>query len=145
MLEPAIPGGTQERPALRLHPPRNHERHRLSPQAPRSALSIPERLLAIADVFEALTASDRPYKKAKPISAALDILHDMVLDNHLDRACFELFVREKVYLRYARAFLSAKTRSMRSCRKNICVGTASGKCATPAGCRRRESGYQKKL
>ena len=69
------------------------------------ALSIPERLLAVADVFEALTAADRPYKKAKPISAALDILHSMVLDNHIDRDCFELFIREKIYLRYAHAFL----------------------------------------
>jgi HD-GYP domain-containing protein (c-di-GMP phosphodiesterase class II) len=68
-------------------------------------LSIPERLLAVADVFEALTAADRPYKKAKPISAALDILHNMVRDNHIDRDCFELFIREKIYLRYAQAFL----------------------------------------
>jgi HD-GYP domain-containing protein (c-di-GMP phosphodiesterase class II) len=68
-------------------------------------LSIPERLLAVADVFEALTASDRPYKKAKPVSEALDILYRMVLDNHIDRDCFELFVREEVYLQYARAFL----------------------------------------
>jgi len=50
-------------------------------------LSIPERILAIADVFEASTASDRPYKKAKPVSVAMDILYNMVLDNHLDRDC----------------------------------------------------------
>ncbi len=68
-------------------------------------LSIPERLLAVADVFEALTASDRPYKKAKTIGEALEILHRMVLDNHIDRECFELFVREGVYLEYARQFL----------------------------------------
>ncbi len=68
-------------------------------------LSIPERMLAVADVFEALTASDRPYKKAKPVSEALDILHRMVLDNHIDRDCFELFVREEVYLQYARQYL----------------------------------------
>ena len=68
-------------------------------------LSIPERLLAVADVFEALTASDRPYKKAKPVSEALDILHRMVLDEHIDRDCFELLVREEVYLQYARQYL----------------------------------------
>lgn len=68
-------------------------------------LSIPEKILAIADVFEALTASDRPYKKAKSVSAAMDILHKMVVDNHLDKDCFELFVRSKVYLRYAKRFL----------------------------------------
>ncbi|MEZ5571980.1 MAG: transporter substrate-binding domain-containing protein [Halioglobus sp.] len=72
---------------------------------PGKALSIPERILAVADVFEALTASDRPYKKAKPISEAMDILYKMVLDDHIDKDCFQLFVRDKVYLRYAREFL----------------------------------------
>jgi HD-GYP domain-containing protein (c-di-GMP phosphodiesterase class II)/ABC-type amino acid transport substrate-binding protein len=74
---------------------------------PGDQLSIPERILAVADVFEALTASDRPYKKAKPISVAIDILHRMVEDNHIDRDCFELFLREKVYLQYAERFLPA--------------------------------------
>jgi HD-GYP domain-containing protein (c-di-GMP phosphodiesterase class II) len=72
---------------------------------PGEALSIPERLLAVADVFEALTASDRPYKKAKSVSEAIDILHKMVLDNHIDRDSFELFLREGVYKRYAERFL----------------------------------------
>ena len=72
---------------------------------PGSELSIPERILAVADVFEALTASDRPYKKAKPVSVAVDILHKMVLDNHIDKDCFELFVRDEVYMEYAKAFL----------------------------------------
>ena len=71
-------------------------------------LSIPERILVVADIFEALTASDRPYKKAKTISEALDILHKMVEDNHVDRDCFELFVRDGVYLQYAREFLGAE-------------------------------------
>jgi HD-GYP domain-containing protein (c-di-GMP phosphodiesterase class II)/ABC-type amino acid transport substrate-binding protein len=73
---------------------------------PGEQLSIPERILAVADVFEALTASDRPYKKAKPVSVAVDILHMMVLDKHLDKDCFELFIRDKVYLQYAQQFLS---------------------------------------
>ncbi|MEH6569763.1 MAG: HD domain-containing phosphohydrolase [Halioglobus sp.] len=73
---------------------------------PGHELSIPERILAIADVFEALTASDRPYKKAKSVSAAMDILHKMVVEDHLDRDCFELFVRSGVYLRYADRFLA---------------------------------------
>ena len=72
---------------------------------PGDQLSIPERLLAIADVFEALTAADRPYKKAKTVAAAIDILHKMVLDGHLDRDCFQLFLREEIYLRYAEKFL----------------------------------------
>ena len=65
-------------------------------------LSIPDRILAIADIFEALTASDRPYKKAKPVSTALNIMYKMVQDGHIDRDCFELFVRDEVYLVYAR-------------------------------------------
>lgn len=72
---------------------------------PGDALSIPERILAVADVFEALTASDRPYKKAKPVSEAIEILHKMVLNGHIDKDCFELFVRDKVYMQYAREFL----------------------------------------
>jgi HD-GYP domain-containing protein (c-di-GMP phosphodiesterase class II)/ABC-type amino acid transport substrate-binding protein len=73
---------------------------------PGAKLSIPERILAVADIFEALTAADRPYKKAKPVSVALDILYQMVQDEHVDRDCFELFVREGVYLEYAEAFLA---------------------------------------
>lgn len=73
-------------------------------------LSIPERILAVADVFEALTASDRPYKKPKPVSEAIDILHRMVLDNHIDRDCFELFLREGVYKVYADKFLGEDQR-----------------------------------
>ncbi|MEM1153157.1 MAG: HD domain-containing phosphohydrolase [Pseudomonadota bacterium] len=68
-------------------------------------LSIAERMLAVADVFEALTASDRPYKKAKPVSEALDIMHRMVTDNHLDADCFNLFIKERIYLEYADRFL----------------------------------------
>lgn len=70
-------------------------------------LSIPDRILAIADIFEALTASDRPYKKAKPVSTALNIMYKMVQDSHIDRDCFELFLRDEVYLVYARKFLPA--------------------------------------
>ena len=72
---------------------------------PGEQLSIPERILAVADIFEALTASDRPYKKAKPISEALDILHRMVIDNHVDKDCFELFLKSGVYLEYGKRFL----------------------------------------
>jgi HD-GYP domain-containing protein (c-di-GMP phosphodiesterase class II) len=77
---------------------------------PGHELSIPERILAVADVFEALTAADRPYKKAKPVSEAIDILHKMVLDNHIDQHCFELFIRSKVYRDYAEEFLAPEQR-----------------------------------
>ena len=61
--------------------------------------------MAVADVFEALTAADRPYKKAKPVSVAIDILHKMVEDEHIDRDCFDLFVRNRVYMEYAQRYL----------------------------------------
>ncbi|MDV6249881.1 HD domain-containing phosphohydrolase [Vibrio sp. EA2] len=63
------------------------------------------RILAIADVFEALTASDRPYKKAKPLSEALKILNFMVEDGHLDKDLFELMLRNNLHIEYAKTFL----------------------------------------
>jgi len=68
-------------------------------------LSIPERVLVIADIFEALTAADRPYKKAKPVSVAIDILYKMALDEHVDMELFLLFLESGVYMDYAQAFL----------------------------------------
>lgn len=71
-------------------------------------LSIPERIMVLADIFEALTAADRPYKDAKPISVALDILHKMVEERHVDRDVFELFLRSGAYLEYAKRYLRAE-------------------------------------
>jgi HD-GYP domain-containing protein (c-di-GMP phosphodiesterase class II) len=71
----------------------------------REQMSIPARMMGIADIFEALTARDRPYKKAKTLSESLFILGKMKLDNHVDPDLFDLFIREKVYLRYAEQFL----------------------------------------
>lgn len=68
-------------------------------------LSIPERIMVLADIFEALTAADRPYKKAKPLSVAIDILARMVANEHVDSDVFELFLTSGVYLEYARRFL----------------------------------------
>lgn len=73
----------------------------------RDELSIPERIMVLADIYEALTAADRPYKKAKPVSVALDILHSMVENDHIDREVFELFIKTGVYLRYAQHYLPA--------------------------------------
>jgi HD-GYP domain-containing protein (c-di-GMP phosphodiesterase class II) len=63
------------------------------------------RILAIADVFEALTASDRPYKKAKPLSEAIKILNFMVQDGHLDKDLFELMLSKNLHIKYAKTFL----------------------------------------
>jgi hypothetical protein len=71
----------------------------------REQMSIPARIMGIADIFEALTARDRPYKKAKTLSESLFILGKMKLDHHVDPDLFDLFIREKVYLQYAQQFL----------------------------------------
>jgi len=71
----------------------------------REALSIPSRIMAIADIFEALTASDRPYKQAKTLSEALRIMYTMKKENHIDADLFDLFVRSGVYLDYAKSYL----------------------------------------
>jgi len=68
-------------------------------------LSIPERIMVLADIFEALTAADRPYKKAKSLSVAIDIMYQMVEEQHIDRDVFELFLRSGTYLDYARQYL----------------------------------------
>jgi HD-GYP domain-containing protein (c-di-GMP phosphodiesterase class II) len=72
----------------------------------RYQLSIPARIMGIADVFEALTASDRPYKTPKPLSQALAILGRMKQNEHIDPDLFEVFLRERVYLEYARRYLA---------------------------------------
>jgi len=69
-------------------------------------LSIPERVLVLADIFEALTAADRPYKKAKPLSVAIDILAKMVADQHVDEDVFKLFLTSGIYLKYAKRYLN---------------------------------------
>ena len=61
--------------------------------------------MAIADIFEALTAKDRPYKKGKTLSESLQILGGFKERNHIDPDLFDVFVREKVYLEYARQFM----------------------------------------
>ena len=71
----------------------------------RDQMSIPARMMGIADIFEALTSKDRPYKRAKTLSESLNILGNMRLDNHIDPDIFDLFVREKIYLQYAEKFL----------------------------------------
>ncbi|GAB3112071.1 hypothetical protein GCM10027217_40790 [Pseudomaricurvus hydrocarbonicus] len=68
-------------------------------------LSVPERIMVLADIFEALTAADRPYKQAKPVSVAIDILAQMVTNGHVDAQVFDLFLRRGVYLKYAQRYL----------------------------------------
>jgi HD-GYP domain-containing protein (c-di-GMP phosphodiesterase class II) len=71
----------------------------------RAQMSIPARMMAIADIFEALTARDRPYKQPMSLSKSLEILGRMRLANHVDGDLFDVFVAEGVYQRYAQEFL----------------------------------------
>ena len=76
--------------------PRGLKRHEMSVQA---------RIMAIADIFEALTARDRPYKKGKKLSECLKIMGFMKQDEHIDPDIFEIFIKQQVYLDYADEFL----------------------------------------
>lgn len=69
------------------------------------SLSIPSRIMAIADIFEALTASDRPYKQAKTLSEALKIMVSLKKEQHIDADLFDLFLTSGVYQRYSTRFL----------------------------------------
>jgi HD-GYP domain-containing protein (c-di-GMP phosphodiesterase class II) len=69
----------------------------LSPQA---------RIMALADIFEALTARDRPYKKGKTLSEAMRTMGFMAKDRHIDPELFRIFVKEKLYLKYAKEYMN---------------------------------------
>jgi len=71
----------------------------------RDQMSVQARVMGIADIFEALTAKDRPYKRGKTLSESLKILGTFALGGHIDPDLFDVFIRRKVYLRYAEAFL----------------------------------------
>lgn len=71
-------------------------------------MSIPARILALADVFEALTATDRPYKEGKKLSQSIKILSFMVKDQHIDKDIFELFLKSGIYLKYGKKYLRAE-------------------------------------
>jgi HD-GYP domain-containing protein (c-di-GMP phosphodiesterase class II) len=68
-------------------------------------MPLAARMMAIADIFEALTASDRPYKKSKTLSEALRIMQHMKANRHIDPDLFELFHASGIPLDYGRRFL----------------------------------------
>ena len=65
-----------------------------------AAIPLQTRMMTISDIFDALAAVDRPYKKAVPIERALDILKDAVNDGELDGVLFDLFVEARVFDRW---------------------------------------------
>ncbi len=72
----------------------------------REQMSVQARVMGIADIFEALTAQDRPYKKGKTLTESLTIMGKFKLNGHIDPDLFDVFIREKVYLDYAQKFLA---------------------------------------
>ncbi|WP_255991542.1 GAF and HD-GYP domain-containing protein [Chitinolyticbacter albus] len=74
----------------------------------REQMSVQARIMGIADVFEALTARDRPYKPGMKLSQSLLILARMAREQHVDLDLFEVFVRERVWLEYAQHYLPSE-------------------------------------
>jgi hypothetical protein len=68
-------------------------------------MSMPARIMAIADIFEALTAADRPYKAPKKLSESVKIMGFMQKDSHIDADLFELFLTSGVHIEYAEKHL----------------------------------------
>jgi HD domain len=71
----------------------------------REEMSWQARMMGIADIFEALTANDRPYKKAMPLEQALGIMDNFVKNGHIDPDLYDVFVQKRVYEQYAQRFL----------------------------------------
>ena len=90
----------------------------------RDQMSVQARVMGIADIFEALTAKDRPYKVGKTLSESLNILGKFKLNGHIDPDLFDVFVREKVYLKYAQQFLD--TAQVDAVDENAIPGYQSG-------------------
>ena len=74
----------------------------------RDEMSIQARCMGIADIFEALTASDRPYKKGMSLSQSLSIMSRMKDEGHIDPDLFDVFMKHRVYLDYANKFLQSE-------------------------------------
>ena len=71
-------------------------------------MSVPARLMGIADVFEALTAKDRPYKRGKMLSEALEIMKKMSDSGHIDSDIFEIFIKQNIFREYAKQYMDQK-------------------------------------
>jgi HD-GYP domain-containing protein (c-di-GMP phosphodiesterase class II) len=74
----------------------------------REQMSIPARAMAIADVFEALSAADRPYKEAKPLSECMQLMGRMCQEGHIDPDLFDVFLEQGVYKQYAERYLDPR-------------------------------------
>ncbi|MBL7003640.1 MAG: GAF domain-containing protein [Gammaproteobacteria bacterium] len=68
-------------------------------------MSVQARIMAVADIFEALTARDRPYKQGKKLTECLKIMGFMSLEQHIDADLFKIFIEQEIYLKYAESYL----------------------------------------
>ncbi len=114
---PEIAGGHHERVDGQGYP-RGLTREQMSPQA---------RMMAVADVFEALTADDRPYKPGKRLSDVLVLMRRMADEGHLDAELFELFLRSGACLDYARRFMSTELVDVADVRAYLPTPPATGR------------------
>ncbi|MBG7620363.1 GAF domain-containing protein [Herbaspirillum sp. AP02] len=73
----------------------------------RDQMSVQARIMAVADIFEAVTAADRPYKRGNTLNEAVEILAGFKARDHIDPDLFDLFVRERIYEKYAEQFMHA--------------------------------------
>ena len=71
----------------------------------REQMSVQARVMGIADIFEALTASDRPYKPGMKLSQAMGIMNKLKANGHIDPDLFDIFLQKGIYMRYAEQFL----------------------------------------
>ena len=69
-------------------------------------MSIPAKIMAIADIFEALTSSDRPYKEPKKLSEVLSIMKNMRDTGHIDPDLYRVFISNEVYMEYAEQYIA---------------------------------------
>ncbi len=98
----------------------------------REQMSIPARMIGVANVFEALTAADRPYKKPKTLSESLGIMRAMCDNRHLDPDIFRLLVKSGVYRSYAERFLLPEQIDAIDEAKLVAGGEAAAKQTAPA-------------
>ena len=71
----------------------------------REQMSLPARMMGIADIFEALTASDRPYKKGMPLSQSINIMNRMKEEAHIDPDLYDTFLKHGIHIEYAKRYL----------------------------------------
>ncbi len=109
----------------------NHHEHLDGTGYPRSLtkkdLSIPARIMAIADIFEALTSSSRPYKRPKSLSVSLKIMAQMAKNQKIDAELFVIFLKEDIHIKFAKLYLNPEQLDLENIDKKELIATALNK------------------